>query len=956
MVGDRSSVMVGRDDELRAVQDALDAARAGHGSTVFVVGESGVGKSRLIAAAAELGHGMRLLRGRGSAIGPTVPFRPLTEALLSLPRAGVPVDVAALGPYRAVLARLVPDWADAPARPDDGSPVILAEAVLRLTELVGREHGCLVTLDDLQDADADTLAVLEYLIDNVGQQRTLVLGAVRDDDRGSALRLVRSAGQRDAAVLLELERLNRAESRRLAGVCLGVEARDVPAPAVDLLWAGSAGNPLRVKELLNGMVDGGFLEPAGGGWTMPDRLPAGLPTTFTRSVARRLERLDAGAREALSVAAVLGHRFPLAVVRAVTGMAYRDLLGQLHGDIVMADETPDWYAFQHSLIAEALLNLLDPAERAGLARRAADAVEAIYPGLPGEWCQICAALRLDAGQRAAAGRLLVEAGQRALAEGAAHSAVTVLDRAWQLLADDVPARVTALEHRVYALAEAGLVDRALAEADLLDDVGTGLDPRRRARIHTRLAWVANVDGRTAEGLRQLDAARALLGPTASTEDTVPLDVIAAYLALDLPGPDHLRTAEDMARRAAIAAEELPLPVVACQAWQLLGALARARDPDEATAYLERSRVIAVRHDLPIWETHALVRLGMDEALRTGALERIEQARRQASRIGAVTARYQAEVNLALQLVLRGEFGAAETLIDQVLTATTRLKLVEVTQLTLVLRAVLAGHRGRRAELDGAVAELRRWRGDGDQYAPRIHGLAKTFCALLEENRPLARSELSHALRAEEANPTTFHLAGRYGLDLVLRALAGEVGWADYEATTSVPASGLRWDRQFALFARAVLAGRSGHIADAAAAVDEAIRVGAPYAMGRHLGLRLVAEAALADGWGTPGDWLRAAEDYFHGVDVPAVAKACRTLLRRTGPHAVRRPAVPPPLRSAGVTSREYEVLQLLGKRLRNREIAERLHLSQRTVETHVSSLLTKTGSANRIELSRFTAD
>jgi DNA-binding NarL/FixJ family response regulator len=63
--------------------------------------------------------------------------------------------------------------------------------------------------------------------------------------------------------------------------------------------------------------------------------------------------------------------------------------------------------------------------------------------------------------------------------------------------------------------------------------------------------------------------------------------------------------------------------------------------------------------------------------------------------------------------------------------------------------------------------------------------------------------------------------------------------------------------------------------------------------------------------------------------------------------------IPSPLRSAGVTVREYEVLRLLADRLGNREIADRLHLSLRTVEKHVSSLIFKTGLPNRIALSKF---
>ncbi|HJP78794.1 MAG TPA: LuxR C-terminal-related transcriptional regulator, partial [Pseudonocardiaceae bacterium] len=310
-------------------------------------------------------------------------------------------------------------------------------------------------------------------------------------------------------------------------------------------------------------------------------------------------------------------------------------------------------------------------------------------------------------------------------------------------------------------------------------------------------------------------------------------------------------------------------------------------------------------------------------------------------------------------ILRGEFGPAETLIDQVLADTTRLKLLETTQHMLVLRAVLNGHRGRRREMDRALADLRECEGDQAQYAPRVRGLARALCALLEEDRDQARKDLAVALSAEQTSPTTFHLAGRYGLSLLLDALAGDVDWAGYQQTTSVPAARLRWDRQFALFARAVLAGREGRKAEAVAAVAEALQVGAPYAMGQQLGLRLVGEAAFADGWGEPAEWLRSAEDYFHGNGMTAVAGACRALLRSTGNRVAQRrngiERVPQRLRSAGVTVREYEVLRLLAERLGNREIADQLHLSLRTVEKHVSSLIFKTGLPNRIALSKFTA-
>jgi hypothetical protein len=132
-----------------------------------------------------------------------------------------------------------------------------------------------------------------------------------------------------------------------------------------------------------------------------------------------------------------------------------------------------------------------------------------------------------------------------------------------------------------------------------------------------------------------------------------------------------------------------------------------------------------------------------------------------------------------------------------------------------------------------------------------------------------------------------------------------------------------------------------------------------YPTGRNLGLRLVSEAAVADGWGTPVQWLREAEEYFHEREVPAVAGACRALLRRTGVSVAQRrhgaDEIPAALRSAGVTVREYEILKLLADRLSNREIARRLYLSPRTVEKHVASLIVKTGQPDRILLGQLGA-
>lgn len=902
------------------------------------------------------------MRGRGSSIGRMVPFRSLTEALLSLSRNENRVDVAALGPYHPILARLIPDWGKVGALGVE-SVVILAEAVLRLTGLVGQGCGCLVALEDLQNADTKTLAVVEYLIDNLDRQPTALIGTIRAQSC-SALRLARCASRRGAAILLELDRLSRDDLGKLAAACLGVDATDVLDSAADLLWVGSGGNPYQAEELLTGLIDSGLLVYEGKRWREGDRPLTRLPAMLADRLTRGLDLLVPRARELLLVAATVGVRFPVALVLAATGLDDQDQFGALRreiaGQLVVADEqNPGWHAFRHRLIREALLNSLPSAERAALAWKVANATHTVYPGLPGQWCELTATLLLQAGNPGAAGRLLIKAGQRALAQAAAGSAVALLDRALELLpAGDHTARADAVGTLLYALVESGLVDRALACAEIIDQIGGELHPCQRVRLHTRLAWAAVIAGEFTLGAAQVDAARTMLGPNAALKDTAPVDVVAAELVLEVAGQNRLVAAEALARRAAAAAEAVPLPVVTCKALQLLGTLTRQRDPDEATVLLERAYAVAVQHDLPIRKIHALVRLGVDDALREGSLGRLERARDLATRAGAVGARNLAEASMALHSVLIGNFKNAAVLVDGVLTACAGRR--GIVQLALLARAVHAAHHGRRREMDRTLRELRLRQGDEQSmYDPLVHGLARAFCALLEEDRPRAGDELFRAQQAEETNPTIFPLSGRYGIRLLLRALAGEADWPDYEAITAVPVSRYRWDRLFTLFARAILEGRSGRGAEATASVTEAIRVSAPYPMGRNLGLRLVGEAAVTDGWGTPGDWLRSAEDYFYAAGVPAVASACRALLRSTGLRIAQRRnginGIPQSLRSAGVTVREYEVLCLLADRLGNREIADRLHLSPRTVEGHISSLIAKTGLPNRLALSKLAA-
>ncbi|VVJ22069.1 Uncharacterised protein [Amycolatopsis camponoti] len=976
----RSPELVGRDEELRELNTAFDDALAGRGGAVFLAGESGIGKSRLAreVAARAAGRGARVLRGQGSSVGPVVPFRPLAEALFSLTRDTEPVDVGELGPYLPALGVLVPDWRGVPD--DDPAPplLVVAEAVLRLLAVVGRAGGCVLVLDDLHDTDAETLFVLEYLVNNLESVRVLLIGTLRADP-SAARDIARSAARRGVCALRTLPRLGPAAVHDVVAACLGTDRARVPAETAAHLWQLSTGIPFLVEELLHELVHDRLLTEHPGGWQLADT--GTVPAALAGSVATRMARLGSEGAGLLAVAAVLGRRFAAPVVQRAAGADDRTVAVFLDAaaDAQLVEPDPaalGWYVFGHPLTAEAVLTQLSPTRRAELARLAADAIELLYLGLPGDWCARVAELRQLAGDRATAGRLFATAGQRALETAATGTAIALLDRADALLTDspDLPLRGTVLESLVHALGETGQVDRAFSLAARFSEIGL-FD--RAVALHARLAWAACLAGRIDDGLAQVTAVRArhgipdrrpaapgdhepagpdrhgavavaqhTRGGTASDRHRAAIDAVQALLLLELPG-----RATEAGRLAAVALEQAERhddPIAVCQALLVLGVLAREPDPARARGYLERARQLTEARRMPLWRTHVLLRLGELSALTDGDTGGLVPVRRQAEDSGAVVAAHSAEVAVVLHgLVLGGDYRAAAQRLAEVTTAAAHLP--SVVRQTHAVRAVLAAHQADRTAMAEAIGALRSAGGDHPDLA-LCQGLAQAFCALLEEDRDRARRDLK-LVRTHDTGGSP--LSGQHGLANLLDVLAGE------EEPDTAPASRLRWNRQFTALARAVARGRRGDAAGAGAAVREAQEAARPYPMAGHLGARLVAEAALADGWGDPVPWLRAAEEYFHDAAVPATAGACRALLRRAGESVrQRRPGLhrlPRELRDAGVTVREYDVFRLLAHRLGNTDIARRLLISPKTVEKHVASLMTKTKLRDRVTLFDYAA-
>jgi DNA-binding CsgD family transcriptional regulator len=410
----------------------------------------------------------------------------------------------------------------------------------------------------------------------------------------------------------------------------------------------------------------------------------------------------------------------------------------------------------------------------------------------------------------------------------------------------------------------------------------------------------------------------------------------------------------VALRAAEAAQRVPLPEVVCRARQLLALLARRRGFDAADRHLLHIVRVAEEHRLPLWRIRAAIRLAANRMIQTGESEQLRQAARAAWAMGAVLTGYEADITLAMHDVFFGRYADAARVAAECEAAMVRFGKLGEVRYALAVKAAAHAHRGARTEMEAALSDYERWGGADSYHMPIVYGLCRAFCALMEEDRPAARAELAAARAFDDERGTIYYQYGRYGLAVLLDVLDGAVSREEFESVAAHPAAGLRWNKQFVHFADAVLHGAAGDHTRAMAALGAARAAAEPFPTAHRLGLRLTAESALAHGWGEPVLWLRAAEQHFQQIGATLIGAACRTLIRRAGERAPQRRAghdrMPDRLRQQGVTVREYEVLLLLAERCGNREIAQRLYLSHRTVEKHVASLMRKTGQRQRSAL------
>ena len=951
-----ASRVVGRDLEIGALHDALERASGGQGGVAFLVGEPGIGKSRLaqVAAAHAEDHGLAVLRGRAVPTATPLAYRPLAEALCSAVRTGAASDAPELRPFRPILGSLVPEWQEGEARPGD-SVMALAEAVLRLLRVVAGRRGCLVVLEDVHWADPETLTIVEYLADNLASEHVLCLATSRDQDRSAGLELARALQARRVSSLVHLSRLGHQEVAEMVGSCL--ETSNVPGDVLDLA-ARADGVPFLVEELLAVAVASGALVGRGESWALSNTVGRIVPLTFSDSMRRRLTLLGEHPRAVLLAAAVLGRRFDWSLLPAITGLSQGDVLTALHGaidaQIVSVDPGQPTFRFRHALSCDAVLAELLPPERAAMSRRALEVVEATHPELEEDWCELAAELAEGAGDRGRAGELLLEAGRRALRRGALASAEAALERARTLLAADDPTSLEVDECLSQVLSLAGKHDRAVEVGDALL-VRLGVDrgaAQRRGEVYLRLARAALAATHWEEAHELLERARAETAAAPEERLAARVDAVRAQTAV-MREPEQ---APPLAQAALEAAERLGLPDVACEALEVIGRTARRRDLGDAEEAFGRALAVAESHGLTLWRARALHELGTIDMLRGAPVTRLEEARTLAVAQGALATAAVVDVQIAAALVFRDDPEPAAVAARRSAELARRYGLHQTRAAAVALEAYVHARARRREEMQRCIEEAL-------AHAPGVAdvevktSLASALLAFVEEDRGGARRHLHGAVVPASLGPGgDYSAAPGAGFLALVRRLDGT---AEEAAEAQVAERSVHFTtRAYLRYSHAVAAGRAGEPERAVALIAEGDRLLGDHQWLRQLGRRLVAEAAVADGWGHPVPWLREALSFFDARGEERIASACRSMLRSAGAAVPRRRGeqdVPGPLRGLGVTSRELEVLQLLALGLANREIGARLYLSPRTVERHVANLSVKTGVGRRSELVAYAA-
>jgi len=436
--------LIGRADHVAAVDGVLAHARSGAGQVLLIVGEAGVGKSRLLRSTSDDARaaGFFVLRGTSFEAERSIPYAPLLDLVRMFAGSASPAVVAhALAPAAGEMVALFPELRlllpdVTPSRPidPDSDKRRLFLALGQTVSALARTQPVLLAFEDVHWSDDATLELIFHLVRVHTAQRVVIVLTYRREETSPGLaRLLTDLARTQAPREITIGRLDRAGVGEMLAAIFGHEPH-LGDEFITALYELTEGNPFFVEETLKALVFAGDLVYANdSGWRARPLERVRVPRTAIEAVRRRLAALTVPARSVAATAAVAGRRFDFDLLQSLTKHDERELLAlvkELIGAQLVVEETADRFAFRHSLTREAIYADLLARERIVLHREIATALEESSARSPDAFVEALAYHAWEAGDWERSATYAARAARHALALSAPREAIAHLDRAF----------------------------------------------------------------------------------------------------------------------------------------------------------------------------------------------------------------------------------------------------------------------------------------------------------------------------------------------------------------------------------------------------------------------------------------------------------------------------------------------------------------------------------------------
>jgi DNA-binding CsgD family transcriptional regulator/tetratricopeptide (TPR) repeat protein len=928
---DHIDPFVGRGAELAAAVECFAAATAGHGTVLVIEGEPGIGKTRLLAEATTcaLHAGFMVMAAGGYELGVDHPYGAIARAL----------DVRTSSPHAdaVAIARLL---RGDPGEVGQGNlEYRLLDDIGSLVESRSLRAPVLLVMDDLQWVDSPSLLALAHIARALAQLRAALIVAARPSPRPAAVeQWLRTASQ--GGRWLQLGPLPEEAVAELVGGLVGGPPGDRLLQQI----AGGGGSPLLVRELATALGRQGSLSEVDGRVELTGQA---LPLSFRRLVRDRLLAVPAATGALLRVASVLGSPFTAGDLAAVAGIPASSLAEDLEPAIRqgLLGEADGRLAFRHQLVREVVYEEMPNSLRAAMHGQAGRALA----GAGADPAQVATHLSM-AGD--ADSSLAVEWLRRAAREAVPRSpqvAVELLDRAIMLGGLANPGHDEMLAERALALTWAGRAEEAAQQARAMLAASPGGLLEQRLRL--ALAQALLVQGRWAESAQDLETLAARAGTVGAERGRLLGDAALARAHLG-----DLKQALSLAQAAARIGEQVGDELTRSVALSSRAVVAHfeARHLDSVEASRE-ALALALRSRSPeatIRPTAIWLGLGLADADQFDeALGVLQMGRRRSEEAGMYWQLPLYHDGVATIHFYAGDWDDAVAELETGLAlARERGTLWWVVPANCML-AYMAIHRDHDSAVDEALAA------GASQAASPAGGFGSNRLRWVTALRHEARGELGHALTLLEAAWESTTASGllpdqlTLGPDLVRVALAaGDRAQArEVAGTMGAIAIRTRVRSVWAIARRChgLVEEDSGALQEAVAALECCPRrVELAFAR-EDLGAMLLKEGRTSEGTARLDEALLEYRRIGARRDANRAIACLRAAgVRRTAPDRSARAA----LGWEALTRTELRVTELVRQGLTNPEIAARLYISRRTVDTHLANVFAKLRISSRVEL------